>query len=112
LALECGNMDVAVETAKIVDRPDCWTALGNSALKQGNHEIVEMCYQRNKQFEKLSFLYLITGNVEKLKKMMKISEMRNDTPSRYQNSVMLGDIKEQVTLLIEMGQGNPMITHF
>jgi coatomer protein complex subunit alpha (xenin) len=106
LALECGDMDVAVETAKIVDRSDCWTALGNAALKQGNHEILEMCYQRNKHFEKLSFLYLITGNIEKLKKMMKISEMRNDSPSRYQNAVMLGDVKEQVTLLKDMGQGN------
>lgn len=33
-----------------------------------------MCYQRTKNFDKLSFLYLITGNLEKLRKMMKIGE--------------------------------------
>lgn len=44
------------------------------ALLQGNHQIVEMCYQRTKNFDKLSFLYLITGNLEKLRKMMKIGE--------------------------------------
>lgn len=44
------------------------------ALLQGNHQIVEMAYQRTKNFDKLSFLYLITGNLEKLKKMMKIGE--------------------------------------
>ena len=38
-----------------------------------------MCYQRTKNFDKLSFLYLITGNLEKLMKMMKISEIRKDT---------------------------------
>ena len=31
-----------------------------------------MCYQRTKNFDGLSFLYLLTGNVEKLKKMTKI----------------------------------------
>ena len=43
-------------------------------MLQGNHQIVEMCYQRTKNFDKLSFLYLITGNLEKLRKMMKIGE--------------------------------------
>lgn len=34
-----------------------------------------MAYQRTKNFDRLSFLYLITGNMEKLKKMIKIGEM-------------------------------------
>lgn len=39
-------------------------------------QIVEMSYQRTKDFEKLAFLYLITGNMEKLQKMMKIAQIR------------------------------------
>lgn len=35
-----------------------------------------MSYQKTKEFERLSFLYLITGNTEKLRKMLKIAEMR------------------------------------
>jgi hypothetical protein len=35
-----------------------------------------MAYQRTKSFERLSFLYLITGNMEKLKKMTKIGRKR------------------------------------
>lgn len=31
-----------------------------------------MCYQRTKNFDRLSFLYLTTGNSDKLQKMMKI----------------------------------------
>ena len=31
-----------------------------------------MCYQRTKNFDGLSFLYLLTGNIEKMKKMTKI----------------------------------------
>ena len=48
-----------------------------------------MCYQRTKNFDKLSFLYLITGNLEKLMKMMKISEIRKDTSDQFQNSLYL-----------------------
>ena len=33
-----------------------------------------MAYQRTKNFDRLSFLYLITGNMEKLKKMTKIGQ--------------------------------------
>ena len=56
----------------------CWHRLGVEALRQGNHQVVEMAYQRTKNFERLSFLYLITGNTEKLRKMLRIAEMRKD----------------------------------
>ncbi|KAI9207062.1 coatomer WD associated region-domain-containing protein [Polychytrium aggregatum] len=105
LALECGNLEVALETAKVMDREDCWTQLGAEALKQGNHQVLEMTYQRIKNFDRLSFLYLITGNVEKLKKMQKIAELRNDVMSRYHNSLYLGDIQEQIRILKDAGQG-------
>lgn len=67
---------IALEAAKALDDKNCWEKLGEVALLQGNHQIVEMCYQRTKNFDKLSFLYLITGNLEKLRKMMKIGGSR------------------------------------
>lgn len=36
-------------------------------------QVVEMAYQRMKNVDRLSFLYLLTGNVEKLRKMVKVS---------------------------------------
>ena len=104
LALECGNIEVALESAKVLDDKECWHRLGVEALRQGNHQIVEMAYQRTKNFERLSFLYLITGNVDKLRKMLKISEMRGDVMSRFHNSLYLGDIVERIKLLEEAGQ--------
>ena len=70
----------------------------------GNHQVVEMCYQRTKNFDKLSFLYLITGNLDKLKKMMKIAEIRKDTSGHFQNALYLGDAKERVKILQNCGQ--------
>merc|ERR1711936_1186958 len=104
LALECSNIDVALEAAKALDDKDCWERLGEAALMQGNHQVVEMCYQRTKNFDKLSFLYLITGNLDKLKKMMKIAEIRKDTSGHFQNALYLGDVEERVKVLAGCGQ--------
>ena len=39
LAIECGNLDVALETAKAIDRAECWDRLAQQALKQGDHKV-------------------------------------------------------------------------
>jgi len=101
LAVECGNMAVAVASAKEIDHKDCWHRLGVEALRQGNYEIVEYAYQKTKNFERLSFLYLITGNIDKLGKMLKIAEMRSDVMGRFHNALYLGDIQERVKILEE-----------
>jgi coatomer protein complex subunit alpha (xenin) len=119
LAIECGNLEVALETAKDIDHEDSWVRLAQQALKQGNHKvrrlrnleihanmpnkIVEVCYQRTKNFERLSFLYLITGNPEKLSKMAKIAEMRNDHMSRFHNAIFMGDAAGRVAVLRDVG---------
>ncbi|EDO39748.1 predicted protein [Nematostella vectensis] len=105
LALECGNIEVALEAARALDDKACWESLGAAALRQGNHQVVEMAYQRTKNFDKLSFLYLITGNMEKLKKMQKIAEIRKDMSGQYHNALYTGDVEERVKILKALGQG-------
>merc|ERR1740121_2379518 len=63
-----------------------------------------MVYQKTKNFDALSFLYMISGNVFKLRKMLKIAEMRNDVMSRFHNALMLGSVEERVKVMAEMGQ--------
>ncbi len=75
----------------------------------GNHQVVEMCYQRTKNFNKLAFLYLITGNLDKLRKMMKIAEIRKDTSGQYQSALLLGDVPERVKVLRNCGQVNKFL---
>lgn len=93
-----------MEAAKALDDKQCWDRLGQAALLQGNHQVVEMCYQRTKNFDRLSFLYLITGNLEKLKKMNKIAEIRKDVSAQYQGALMLGDIRERIQILRNCNQ--------
>jgi len=104
LAIECGNIEVALESAQALDTRAMWQRLGVEALRQGNHQIVEYAYQKTKDYEKLSFLYAITGNTEKLAKMGKIAGVRGDMASAFHNALFLGDAKERVRILREGGQ--------
>lgn len=63
-----------------------------------------MCYQRTKNFAKLTFLYTITGNIEKLGKMLKIAGIRKDVASHYCTALLLGDVMERIRLLKAGGQ--------
>lgn len=102
LAIECGNLDVAVEMAKELDKPKLWSRLSNEALAHGNNQVVEMCYQKLKQFDKLSFLYLATGDKAKLSRMAKIAEHRGDFTSRFQNALYLGDVADRIQMFKEI----------
>ncbi|KAL4186710.1 hypothetical protein AMTRI_Chr09g15360 [Amborella trichopoda] len=103
LALESGNIQIAVASAKEIDEKDHWYRLGVEALRQGNASIVEYAYQRTKNFERLSFLYLITGNMDKLSKMLRIAEIKNDVMGQFHNALYLGDIQERVKILENSG---------
>jgi coatomer subunit alpha len=102
LAIACGNLGVAVETARALDKPGLWTALGQAALAQGNIQIVELAYQKLKNFEKLSFLYLITGDNAKLGRMGKIAEHRGDSGSEFQNSLWTGNVESRIRIFKEL----------
>ncbi len=104
LALECGNLDVALEEATKLNTDLSYEKLGKAALIQGNTSIVELVYQHRKQFTKLSFLYLINGEEEKLKKMEKIADFRGDLSSIIQNSIYLNNHETRIDALIKAGQ--------
>ncbi|KAJ2520175.1 hypothetical protein H4217_002217 [Coemansia sp. RSA 1939] len=104
LALECGNMDIALETAKAIDKPAYWEKFSQEALNRGLVHMAELAYQRVKAYEKLSFLYSIAGNMEKLGKMHKLSSIRGNLQSRFQNAFYLGDIEDRIQTLREAGQ--------
>ncbi|XP_021889809.1 coatomer subunit alpha-1-like [Carica papaya] len=103
LALASGNIEIAVASAKVIDEKDHWYRLGVEALRQGNAAIVEYAYQRTKNFERLSFLYLITGNMDKLSKMLKIAEVKNDVMGQFHNALYLGDVQERIKILENVG---------
>ncbi|KAK6460717.1 coatomer WD associated region-domain-containing protein [Scheffersomyces coipomensis] len=103
LALECSNLQVALEQAKILNNNTIWEKLGEEALTQGNLEIVELVYQQLHLFEKLSFLYVYKGDKERLAKMTVVAEHRGDVSSLIQNTLYNNDIKKRIQVFIQAG---------
>lgn len=104
LALECGNLDVAYETAQNLNEKEHWAKLAAEALKHGNFKMVELAYQRTKNYDRLSFLYLSSANESNLRKMLKIAEVGANPVSRFQNAMYLEDVSEKIRLLQDVGQ--------
>ncbi|QPG76917.1 coatomer subunit alpha [Brettanomyces nanus] len=103
LAIECHNLDIALEEAQKLNKPAIWEKLGKEALSQGQISIVETVYQQLHQLEKLSFFYLITGDLNKLSKMEQIAESRGDMSSIVQNSIYLGSVEKRIQVLTQAG---------
>jgi coatomer protein complex subunit alpha (xenin) len=105
LALASGNLEVALYSAIQLKKKDCFASLAAEAIKQANFQVAETCFQKMLAFDKLSFLYILTGNAQKLDKMMLLAKNKLKDPMlRYQIAVARGDIPEQVRLLAEVGQ--------
>lgn len=103
LALECGNLQVALEQAKILNNNGIWEKLAAEALSQGNLEVVELAYQKLFLLDKLSFLYLYKGNHENLERVSGIVEKQGNYSSLIQNTLYNNDIKKRCQVYIQGG---------
>eukprot|EP00201_Polytomella_parva_P004063 CAMPEP_0175079292 /NCGR_PEP_ID=MMETSP0052_2-20121109/24734_1 /TAXON_ID=51329 ORGANISM="Polytomella parva, Strain SAG 63-3" /NCGR_SAMPLE_ID=MMETSP0052_2 /ASSEMBLY_ACC=CAM_ASM_000194 /LENGTH=1320 /DNA_ID=CAMNT_0016349591 /DNA_START=62 /DNA_END=4023 /DNA_ORIENTATION=+ len=104
LAVQCGNIEVALQSAQELDERLTWERLGVEALRQGNHQVAEFSYQRVRAFDRLAFLYLASGNQEKLGKVARLAASRGDFNGRLQAAMYQGDILELICVLEETGQ--------
>eukprot|EP00667_Euglena_gracilis_P000339 EG_transcript_339 len=104
LAIECGNLQVAKDTAMELKNPECWRTLADVAMKHGNVQLCELAYQMTNDTDKLLFLYLLTGNREKMQKLLADPSKRSDTSARFQYSLFLGDVEARIKVLEESGQ--------
>lgn len=87
LAIEAGRLDVALREAERLNNKQCWLRLGEAAVTLGDIEVAEAAYKSGGWEEKWSFLLLITGQFEKLKRgASTVSQSQS-----VHNMLMLGD---------------------
>ena len=78
--------------------------LANEALKQGCNPLVEIGYQESENFQKLSFLHLLTGNLPGLDEIEDYAKTHDDKISEFNIALYKGDIKKRIKILSETGQ--------
>ncbi|CDJ35265.1 coatomer alpha subunit, putative [Eimeria mitis] len=104
MSLEVGRMDEALEAAKALNDKAGWRLLADAAMQEGHFGLAEICLQKLKAFEKLSFLYLLLGDRAKLKKMLHVSKLLREPLLRQHQALQLGDAEERVDVLMEAQQ--------
>lgn len=103
LALEHGNLSIALEEAEKLKSTIAWERFGKEAMLQGNISMVELVYQNLNLFDKLSFLYLLSGDREKLSKMESIAENRNNISSLILNTFYNNSIYKRASVFAKSG---------
>ncbi|ODV91171.1 hypothetical protein CANCADRAFT_117644 [Tortispora caseinolytica NRRL Y-17796] len=103
LSIKCGDLGIAFDMAKEIDKAPFWKRLVSAAEDYGNHEIKEFALQKLHAYEKLSLLYLITGNEVNSVKMSKIAEHRHNPSARLQTLLFSNNIEGRIELLEEAG---------
>ncbi|ORZ39222.1 coatomer WD associated region-domain-containing protein [Catenaria anguillulae PL171] len=112
LALECGQLDAALAAAESLASASsgptasssaAWTRLAKAATRQGNVLLAELAMQKVKNLAGLSLLYLVTGQQEKLAKMLAIAQHRGDAMAQMHNAVLLGSVEDRARVLAEAG---------
>lgn len=103
LAMECSNLPVAIEQAKALDDKSVWERLAQEALLQGNLDVVENAYQQLHAFDKLSFVYFVRGDQQRLAKMTEIAERRGDASALVQNTLYDNNVEKRCLVFRENG---------
>lgn len=66
LALECADMQTALELAIEIDKEHCWKKLADASLLAGQLSITEQSLIRIKDYSRLLLIYMITGQKSKI----------------------------------------------
>lgn len=103
LAVESGNLEVAAQAASQLQGSEFDDVLASAALEQGNHDLLEDVYQRQRDFDKLAFVYLETGNRSRLQRLEQLAMQRGDASARFQTSLFLNSAETRIELLQQAG---------
>lgn len=104
LALECGHIDVAFECARNIDSKLIWNRFGIAALMMGNYRCVTEAYKQTLNFEKLMYLFLITGNFPTLGKLMDIAMAKDNRMMVFNIALFTNDVEKKIQCLKDSGQ--------
>lgn len=102
LALRCGDLQSALSAATALSsNSGVWKELAQCALQQnGNVEICETAMQKAKDFDGLGFLYSLTGQTDKLRKLLRLQrEIRGDLSASMHVALMAGDYSAVASVL-------------
>ena len=105
LAIQSTDFHMAFNICREINTQEYWKMLGDEALKQGIYEAYEVACQKQKNYDKLNFLYSLQGNREKMEKMQTLTKKMNNQMLGFNTALFLNDAEEKQVILRDLGLG-------
>lgn len=93
LAMESGNLELGVDAATELADPVIWDRIADEAMAQGRFTVAEQAFKKSGNMERLAFLYLISGQTQKL------NSLKVDDSLSLQRAIWSNDFKTEAILL-------------
>lgn len=101
LALKSGKLEEAKEVADELKEKAYYNKLAEKAMLMGKLNIVEYCYIKSQNIDKLMFFYLLSGNFDKLRRLGEKLKGNAENSRRFINNIYLANHEEKVNILVE-----------
>jgi coatomer protein complex subunit alpha (xenin) len=101
LALQSGKLEEAFAVADELKDKSYYNRLAEKAMLLGKLSIVEHCYIKAQNLDKLMFFYSLSGKYDKLKKLDTLLQNKGDSNRRLINTIYTGNSLERTRILYE-----------
>lgn len=101
LALQIGNLDVALKLARESENPQKWSQLADIATKKNNMELVKECMQKANDLSGLLLLATSSGDDSMMKDLADMGQENGKHNIAFLATFLRGDIEGCLKILIE-----------
>lgn len=101
LALQLGELDLAVAMAREVDSESKWKTLGDTAMEKWRVNLAEECFIHAKDLSGLLLIYTSSGNALGLKKLAQMAKDAGKSNIAFACYLNLGQMEDCIQVLIE-----------
>lgn len=101
LALQIGELEVALKLARESDNPQKWSSLADVASRKNNMALVKECMQKANDFSGLLLLATSSGDAEMLKDLGEAGSAQGKHNIAFLSTFLRGDVNGCLNILIE-----------
>lgn len=100
LALQIGDLNVAIQLAREMENPQKWSQLAEVATKQNKFELVKECLERANDFGGLLLLATSSGDADMVRSLGKMGSEQGKHNISFLSVFLLGDLEQCLDILI------------
>jgi len=101
LALQIGELDVALKIARDADNPQKWSQLADAASRKNNMTLVKECMQKANDYSGLLLLATSSGDGEMLEQLGEMGTKNGRHNISFLSAFMNSDVERCLDILIE-----------